>query len=123
MAGKVQSIIELAQETLLRITGSVQEWESFLDSAAWLYKSPFHEQTLIYAQRPDARACASFELWNDRMRRWINRGAKGIALIDDSGEKPSLKYVFDVSDTRPMANLPFRLWEMREQDEENMYYI
>lgn len=120
MAGKVQSIIELAQETLLRITGSVQEWESFLDSAAWLYKYPFHEQTLIYAQRPDARACASFELWNDRMRRWINRGAKGIALIDDSGEKPSLKYVFDVSDTRPMANLPFRLWEMREQDEEKI---
>ncbi|MEG0383089.1 MAG: hypothetical protein RR597_07605, partial [Christensenella sp.] len=82
MATKMQSITQLAQETLLGLTGSVQSWEFFLDSCAWLYKYPFHEQVLIYAQRPDARACATMDLWNKTMKRWVNTGSKGIALID-----------------------------------------
>ena len=85
MATKLQNISELARQTTERLTQSVDNWKRFLDSAAWLYKYPFHEQVLIHAQRPDAKACAPIELWNSRFRRWVNRGAKGIALIDDSG--------------------------------------
>ena len=93
----------------------------YLDTASRLYRYPFHEQLLIYAQRPDATACASLELWNNKMGRWVNRGAKGIALIDDSGEKPRLRYVFDVSDTNSRYNIPFSLWQQKEQDENQIY--
>ncbi|MEG1753979.1 MAG: helicase, partial [Christensenella sp.] len=120
MATKMQSITQLAQETLLGLTGSVQSWEFFLDSCAWLYKYPFHEQVLIYAQRPDARACATMDLWNKTMKRWVNTGSKGIALIDDSGIKPKLKYVFDVSDTHSLTEIPFVLWQQSEKDEEQI---
>ena len=109
---------ELSLETTKKLTHSIDDWGSFLDSAAWLYKYPFPEQVLIHAQRPDARACASMELWNSpRFNRWVNKGAKGIALIDDSGEKPRLRYVFDVSDTNTRYNTPFSLWQQKEQDE------
>lgn len=115
MATKLQRMTELAAATTAQLTGSVEEWQRFLDSAAWLYKYPWHEQVMIYAQRPDAKACAPIELWNNTFRRWVNKGAKGIALIDDSGEKPKLRYVFDVSDTNTRYNIPFRLWEPKEQ--------
>ena len=115
MATKLQNISELARQTTERLTQSVDNWKRFLDSAAWLYKYPFHEQVLIHAQRPDAKACAPIELWNSRFRRWVNRGAKGIALIDDSGHKPALRYVFDVSDTNTRYNIPFRLWQTKSQ--------
>lgn len=109
---------ELSMETTKKLTHSIDDWMSFLDSAAWLYKYSFPEQVLIHAQRPDARACASMELWNSpRFNRWVNKGAKGIALIDDSGENPRLRYVFDVSDTNTRYNTPFSLWQHREQDE------
>ena len=117
MATKLQNISELARQTTERLTQSVDNWKRFLDSAAWLYKYPFHEQVLIHAQRPDAKACAPIELWNSRFRRWVNRGAKGIALIDDSGHKPALRYVFDVSDTNTRYNIPFRLWQTRPEYE------
>lgn len=105
-------------ETTKKLTHSIDDWVSFLDSAAWLYKYSFPEQVIIHAQRPDARACASMELWNSpRFNRWVNKGAKGIALIDDSGEKPRLRYVFDVSDTNTRYNTPFSLWQQKEQDE------
>ena len=117
MATKLQNISELARQTTERLTQSVDNWKRFLDSAAWLYKYPFHEQVLIHAQRPDAKACAPIELWNSRFRRWVNRGAKGIALIDDSGQKPALRYVFDVSDTNTRYNIPFRLWQTRPEYE------
>lgn len=117
MATKLQNISELARQTTERLTQSVDNWKRFLDSAAWLYKYPFHEQVLIHAQRPDAKACAPIELWNSRFRRWVNRGAKGIALIDDSGHKPVLRYVFDVSDTNTRYNIPFRLWQTRPEYE------
>lgn len=117
MATKLQNISELARQTTERLTQSVDNWKRFLDSAAWLYKYPFHEQVLIHAQRPDATACALIELWNSKFRRWVNRGAKGIALIDDSGQKPALRYVFDVSDTNTRYNIPFRLWQTRPEYE------
>ena len=115
MATKLQNISELARQTTERLTQSVDNWKRFLDSAAWLYKYPFHEQVLIHAQRPDAKACAPIELWNSKFRRWVNRGAKGIAIIDDSGHKPALRYVFDVSDTNTRYNIPFRLWQTKSQ--------
>ena len=108
---------ELAAQTTEQLTQSVDNWTSFLDSAAWLYKYPFHEQVLIHAQRPDATACAPIELWNDTFKRWVNKGAKGIALIDDSGQKPALRYVFDVSDTNTRYNIPFRLWQTKPEYE------
>lgn len=118
MATKLQTVSELTAQTMKRLTRSHEEWMSFLDTAAWLYKYPWHEQVMIYAQRPDATACASFDTWHlPRFRRWINSGAKGIALIDDSGERPALKYVYDVSDTNTRYNIPFKLWELREEHE------
>ena len=121
MATKLQLMSELSLQTTKKLTHSIDDWLSFLDSAAWLYKYPFPEQVLIHAQRPDARACASMVLWNSpRFNRWVNKGAKGIALIDDSGEKPRLRYVFDVSDTNTRFNTPFSLWQQNEQNEEQI---
>lgn len=115
MATKLHMMSELAAQTTEQLTQSVGNWTRFLDSAAWLYKYPFHEQVLIHAQRPDATACAPIELWNDTFRRWVNKGAKGIALIDDSGQKPALRYVFDISDTNTRYNIPFRLWQAKPE--------
>ncbi len=117
MATKLQMMSELAALTTEQLTQSKENWTSFLDSAAWLYKYPFHEQVLIHAQRPDATACAPIELWNNTFRRWVNKGAKGIAIIDDSGQKPTLRYVFDVSDTNTRYNVPFSLWQTRPEYE------
>ena len=85
MANKVKNIRALSAETAREITQSPENWMRFLDTASQIYKYPFHEQMLIYAQRPDAIACASIEVWNKNLRRWVNRGSKGIALLDDSG--------------------------------------
>lgn len=120
MASKLQTIIDYAQKLTVGLAEQRGVWQSYLLTAARVYKYPFPEQLLIYGQRPDATACAPIELWNERMGRWVNRGAKGIALIDDSGERPRLKYVFDVSDTHPgnYRALTPRLWRMepRYQD-------
>ena len=116
MANKLQLVSELANQTAHAVTHSVDGWKRYLDTSAKIYKYPFDEQLLIYAQRPDATACASMELWNETMRRWVKPGSKGIALIrKDKRGRPSLEYVFDVSDTRPVkgAKTPY-LWEMRE---------
>ena len=117
MATKLHIMSELAAQTTQQLTQSVDSWKSFLNSAAWLYKYPFHEQVLIHAQRPDATACAPMQLWNNRFGRWVNKGAKGIAVIDDSGDKPRLKYLFDVSDTNARHNAPFRLWQIKPEYE------
>lgn len=117
MATKLQMMSELAALTTEQLTQSKENWTSFLDSAAWLYKYPFHEQVLIHAQRPDATACAPIELWNNAFKRWVNKGAKGIAIIDDSGQKPALRYVFDISDTNTRYNIPFRLWQTNPEYE------
>ena len=117
MASKLQTIIDYAQKLTIDLAEQRGVWQSYLLTAARVYKYPFPEQLLIYGQRPDATACAPIELWNNRMGRWVNRGAKGIALIDDSGERPHLKYVFDVSDTHPgnYRSLTPRLWHMGTQ--------
>lgn len=117
MATKLHIMSELAAQTTQQLTQSVDSWKSFLNSAAWLYKYPFHEQVLIHAQRPDATACAPMQLWNSRLGRWVNKGAKGIAVIDDSGDKPRLKYLFDLSDTNARHNAPFRLWQIKPEYE------
>lgn len=95
MAGKYHYISALAEMTAADIVKNENEWTRFLTTAARLYKYPFNEQMLIYAQRPDATACASLETWNEKMNCWVNRGAKGIALIDTDSERSRLKYVFD----------------------------
>ena len=95
---KYDYISTLAQETAANIVKSSAEWMKYLTTAARLYKYPFCDQLLIYAQRPDATACASMDIWNEKMHCWVNRGASGIALIDESAKGKKLKYVFDVSD-------------------------
>lgn len=119
MASVLQQYSQLADFTATQITGSYQSWTDFLTTAARLYKYPYHEQLMIYAQRPDATACADYELWNKRMGRYVRRGAKGIALIDHSGDAPKLKYVFDVADTRTTerSRSPY-LWEYRPEHEQ-----
>ena len=115
---KVQQIALLAEETERNLTRSRQSWTSFLHTAARLYKYPFNEQLLIYAQRPEATACADYDIWNKQMNRYIRRGSKGIALIDTDTEPRTLKYVFDVSDTgkTERSKTPF-LWEYRDEHE------
>ena len=115
MATKLERISRLALETSRSITSSTQHWKRFLDSAAWLYKYSFQDQVLIHAQKPEATACAEIGLWNERLHRWVNRGAKGIALIDTTEEKPHLRYVFDVSDTNSRQNIPFALWQPKPE--------
>ncbi|MBR3137379.1 MAG: DEAD/DEAH box helicase family protein [Clostridia bacterium] len=115
MATKLERISRLALETSRSITSSTRHWKGFLDSAAWLYKYPFQDQVLIHAQKPEATACAEIGLWNERLHRWVNRGAKGIALIDTTEEKPHLRYVFDVSDTNSRQNIPFALWQPKPE--------
>lgn len=119
MATNLQQYSQLADFTAQKITGSYQSWTDFLTTAARLYKYPYHEQLMIYAQRPEATACADYALWNQRMGRYIRRGAKGIALIDHSGDTPKLKYVFDVADTRTKehSRSPY-LWEYRPEHEQ-----
>ena len=82
-----------------QLTSSYKSWTQFLRTAARLYKYPYNEQVMIHAQRPDATACAEYDFWNKKMGRFVRRGSTGIALIDTSGQKPQLRYVFDVADT------------------------
>ena len=118
MTSKVQFYSAMASYTATHLTDSWQKWTAFLTTASRLYKYPFHEQLMIFAQRPDATACAEYDLWNDTMRRYVRRGSKGIALVDNSREKPRLRYVFDISDTglRKNSRHPF-LWELRPEHE------
>ena len=116
MPTKAEQYAQMADQVARQLTGSWQEWAGFLTSAARLYKYPFHEQMMIYAQRPDATACAEYDLWNNRMGRYVRRGSKGIALVDDSGDRPRLRYVFDISDTgtREHSRTPW-LWTLNEE--------
>lgn len=116
MPTKAQMYAQMADSVASRLTDSWQNWAAFLTTAARLYKYPYHEQLMIYAQRPEATACAEYDLWNDTMGRYIRRGSKGIALVDDSGDTPRLRYVFDISDTgtRPHSRTPF-LWSMEPE--------
>ena len=116
MPTKAEMYAQMAEKVAVQLTGSWQEWAGFLTTAARLYKYPYYEQLMIYAQRPDATACAEYDLWNDRMGRYVRRGSKGIALVDDSGDRPRLRYVFDISDTgtREHSRTPW-LWQLEER--------
>ena len=116
MPSKAEFYRQMAEQVSTRLVGSWKEWTAFLTTAARLYKYPFHEQMMIYAQRPDATACAEYDLWNEKMGRYVRRGSKGIALVDDSGDRPRLRYVFDISDTgtREHSRIPW-LWQLEEQ--------
>ncbi len=119
MPSKVQIYAQMADRTAEQITGSYQKWTAFLTTAARLYKYPYNEQLMIFAQRPEATACAEYDLWNKQMRRYVRRGSKGIALVDTSSDQPKLRYVFDVSDTSGGENSrrPY-LWEYRQEHRE-----
>lgn len=115
----VNDIRELAESTAKDISSSPRDWMGYLDTAARLYRYPFLDTLLIHAQRPDATACASLELWNKKMNRWVNRGAKGIALIDDTGPRRRLRYVFDISDTHmAQGGRTPDLWKIEERHRE-----
>ena len=114
---KLQSIINLLQDTTLGLTFTRENWLSFLSTASMNYKYPFQDQVLIYAQRPQATACASIDFWNKSYKRWVKKNSKGIALIDDSKEDLKLKYVFDVADTHYYHDDRFNLWQLKDEHE------
>ena len=115
MPSKTEEYLALAQRTANGLTRYWESWTDYLTTASRLYKYPFADQLMIYAQRPDATACADFDIWNNRMNRYVRRGSKGIALLDESSGYPRLHYVFDVSDTGVRRNSrdPER-WEMND---------
>ena len=104
MSSKTEEYLALAQRTAKELTRYWENWTDYLTTASRLYKYSFADQLMIYAQRPDATACASFDIWNNRMNRYVRRGSKGIALLDQSSSVPRLHYVFDVSDTGVRRN-------------------
>ena len=104
MPNKTQEYLNLAQQTAKELTRYWENWTDYLTTASRLYKYNFADQLMIYAQRPDATACASFDIWSNRMNRYVRRGSKGIALLDQSSSVPRLHYVFDVSDTGVRRN-------------------
>ncbi len=117
MPSKFQMYKQMADEAAKQITGSYQGWTGFLTTAARLYKYPYNEQLMIYAQRPDATACAEYDFWNKRMGRYVRRNSRGIALIDTRGTEPTLKYVFDVADTGSTDRArPVWQWQLREEN-------
>ena len=118
---KLQDIRELAQEHAVSVSSSPRDWMDYMDTASRLYRYSFSDQLLIHAQRPDATACASLELWNEKMLRWVNRGARGIALFDETWQNTKLRYVFDISDTHMVAGgrSPY-LWQMQEHQREEI---
>ena len=104
MSEKTLYYAQLAEDTARRLTGNWERWAGFLATVGRLYKYPYPDQLMIYAQRPNATACASYDVWNDRMNRYVRRGSKGIALLDDAGDRLRLRYVFDLADTGTRAN-------------------
>lgn len=119
MPSKLSFYTQMADHTAKQVTGSFGEWTAFLETMGRLYKYPFHEQLMIFAQKPNATACADYELWNKQMGRYVRRGSKGIALIDTSGDNPRLKYVFDVSDTGGRENSRrLNLWEYKDEHQD-----
>ena len=116
--GRYEHIARLAEDTARKVARDRDSWTDYLRTAARIYKYPFMEQLLIYAQNKEATACAPIEVWNGKMGCWVNRGAKGIALIDTGSRRPGLKYVFDIADVHKVKGIgrdPY-LWELREED-------
>lgn len=121
MPSKLQFYTQMADITARQVTGSFGEWTAFLETMGRLYKYPFHEQLMIFAQKPNATACADYDLWNKQMGRYVRRGSKGIALLDTTGDIPRLKYVFDVSDTGGRENSRrLNLWEYKDEHHDSV---
>ena len=119
MPSKYQEYRQMADTAERQLTSSYKSWTQFLRTAARLYKYPYNEQVMIHTQRPDATACAEYDFWNKKMGRFIRRGSTGIALIDTSGQKPQLRYVFDVADTGEREHSrPVHLWRFRAEHED-----
>ena len=118
---RLDEIRGLAEYHAAHISSSPRDWMNYLDTAARLYRYPFMDQLLIHAQRPKATACASLELWNEKMLQWVNRGAKGIALLDETMQKTRLRYVFDIQDTHKVkgGRTPY-LWRLQEKQQEEL---
>lgn len=113
MPNKTEEYLALACKTADSFSRQWEHWAEFLITAARLYKYSYPDQLMIYAQRPDATACAEYDVWNNKMNRYVRRGSKGIALLDESGGYPRLHYVFDVSDTAPRRNALYPdLWQI-----------
>ena len=114
---KLENYVELARQTMREISADGENWHAFLTTASNVYKYGFYDQLMIYAQRPDATACASYEIWNQTMRRYVRRGAKGVALLDMTGDAPRYHYVFDAADTgmRKDSRSPF-VWTINEEN-------
>lgn len=113
MANKLQNINDLAMETTLQITNSPYDWMNFLNTAANNYKYSFNDQVLIFAQKPDATACADINTWNARLHRWIKKGSRGIALVQNNGYGNSLRHVFDISDTYDNFGRQVPIWSLK----------
>lgn len=120
MPSKYQLVNEMANDTLKEITSSSENWIKFLQTASNNYKYSFNEQVLIYAQKPNATACADIETWNKRLKRWVNKGAKGIALISIENGRNVLRHVFDISDTHSGINQELKLWEVKSSYENGL---
>ena len=124
MPNKTEECLALACKTADSFSRQWEHWAEFLITAARLYKYSYPDQLMIYAQRPDATACAEYDVWNNKMNRYVRRGSKGIALLDESGGYPRLHYVFDVSDTAPRRNALYPdLWEMEQTAENRMQQL
>ena len=124
MPNKTEEYLALACKTADSFSRQWEHWAEFLITAARLYKYSYTDQLMIYAQRPDATACAEYDVWNNKMNRYVRRGSKGIALLDESGGYPRLHYVFDVSDTAPRRNALYPdLWEMEQTAENRMQQL
>ena len=124
MPNKTEEYLALACKTADSFSRQWEHWAEFLITAARLYKYSYPDQLMIYAQRPDATACAEYDVWNNKMNSYVRRGSKGIALLDESGGYPRLHYVFDVSDTAPRRNALYPdLWEMEQTAENRMQQL
>ena len=115
MPSKLQNTVSLYNETLKEISRSPENWASFLITASNNYKYNFANQVLIFVQRPDATACADIDTWNKKVKRWVNKGAKGIALLEEKNGQNYLKHVFDVSDTHNYRGTKLNLWKVDEK--------
>ena len=124
MPNKTEEYLALACKTADSFSRQWEHWAEFLITAARLYKYSYPDQLMIYAQRPDATACAEYDVWNNKMNRYVRRGSKGIALLDESGGYPRLHYVFDVSDTASRRNALYSdLWEVEQTAENRMQQL
>ncbi len=119
---KYIEVRKLYKDTIEEITKSTDNWLSFLKSASWNFKYNFDDQILIYAQKPDATACAEMEEWNNKVkpRRWVNKNSKGIAIFSKEGSELPLRFVFDLADTHNNRNTPYKLWEIKQEYEEEI---